>query len=76
VFFIFLSGELNFLFLHQKVHTVGGGGGVSVPRPLQGPVRSSGSSFFFDSFFTPGSSLTLPWGHLIPPLGAASCLNY
>jgi hypothetical protein len=36
--------------------------GVSAPRPLQGPLRFSSKSHFFDAFFTPRGSLTLTWG--------------
>jgi hypothetical protein len=44
-------------------------GGVSAPRPLQRPLRSSGRSLFFLCIFH-------SWGLINPHLGAASCLNF
>jgi hypothetical protein len=44
-------------------------GGLSAPRPLQGPLRCSGRSHFFWCNFH-------PWGLINPHLGKPSCLNF
>jgi hypothetical protein len=44
-------------------------GGVSAPRPLQGPLRSNGRSHFFWCIFHPS-------GLINTHMGAASCLNF
>jgi hypothetical protein len=67
LFWIFFEWRVEFLsFAPNGSHCLRG---VSAPRPLQGPLRSSGRSHSFWCIFH-------PWGLINPHLGAATCLNF